>query len=315
MSFVSVILPCYNGERWIKETIESVLAQTYVNFELLIIDDGSTDSSKEIIKSFETDKRLHYINQSNRGFSAAINRGIKESHGYVLGFIGQDDLWLPDKLELQIKYLQKHSEIDIVYSNYFCIDSNGEFKGEIKGGDPGCSSREDLIIHLFLENFVGFETVLIKKRCISTCGYFDERMVAFSDHDLWLRVMERFNIGYLDENLVKKRIHELQLSKTRIFFAIKDEFLIIKKATALHPFLKNAVKKKLMSLHYSLGVLFLTTGNRERAKQELLESFKCQPWAVKSIGVCLSPYLYKFMVKTYKKTRIGTYKILKRLES
>ena len=109
---VSVILPCYNGAQWIGQAIESVLAQTYKDFELLVIDDGSTDNSREIVSSYLHDRRVHYIYQENRGFSGAINRGIKESKGDFIGFIGQDDLWLPHKLELQTKYLSKHRDVD-----------------------------------------------------------------------------------------------------------------------------------------------------------------------------------------------------------
>ena len=107
-----MILPCYNGAQWISQAIESVLAQTYKDFELLIIDDGSTDNSKDIISSYLYDKRVRHIYQENRGFSGAVNRGIKESHGDLIGFIGQDDLWLPHKLELQTKYLSKHRDVD-----------------------------------------------------------------------------------------------------------------------------------------------------------------------------------------------------------
>src|SRR5208337_849330 len=101
MKKVSVILPCYNGARWISRAIESVLAQTWGHFELVIIDDGSTDNSKKIILPYLSDERVQYIYQDNRGFSAAINRGVAESRGCLICFIGQDDLWMPNKLELQ----------------------------------------------------------------------------------------------------------------------------------------------------------------------------------------------------------------------
>jgi glycosyltransferase involved in cell wall biosynthesis len=108
MRTVSVVLTCYNGARWISLSIESILAQTYRDFELIIIDDGSTNSSKEMVASHQSDKRVRCIYQNNRGFSAAVNRGIKESNGSLIGFIGQDDPWMPNKLELQVKYLGEH---------------------------------------------------------------------------------------------------------------------------------------------------------------------------------------------------------------
>lgn len=103
---VSVILPCYNGTRWLSRAIESVLSQVYENFELVIVDDGSTDISKEIIASYLSDKRVRYVYQTNRGFSAALNRGIKASSGSLIDFIGQDDLWMPNKLEVIVYSLR-----------------------------------------------------------------------------------------------------------------------------------------------------------------------------------------------------------------
>lgn len=120
-----MILPCYNGARWISQAIENVLAQTYRDFELIIIDDGSTDNSKDIIASYLHDKRVHYIYQQNKGFSAALNRGIKESNGSLIGFIGHDDMWMPNKLEVQAKYFSEHKDVDLIHSNYCSIDSKG----------------------------------------------------------------------------------------------------------------------------------------------------------------------------------------------
>jgi glycosyltransferase involved in cell wall biosynthesis len=209
MPKVSVILPCYNGSRWISNAIDSVLRQTYSDFELLVIDDGSTDSSRIVISPFLGDGRVHYSYEENRGFSAAVNRGIKESSGSLIGFIGQDDLWMPNKLEVQVKYFHEHKKVDLVHSNYCSINSAGR---TIKVRDikkPSFSSRKKLIKYLFINNFIGFETTLVKKRCFDKVGLFDEQMTGFSDHDIWLRIAGSFNIGYLDLSLVKKRQAEI----------------------------------------------------------------------------------------------------------
>jgi glycosyltransferase involved in cell wall biosynthesis len=298
---VSVILPCYNGARWLKASIESVLAQTYHNIELLVIDDGSTDESKKIINFYSFDERLRYIYQKNRGFSAAINTGVRESIGSLLGFIGQDDLWQPDKVEIQVKFFQKFSEIGLVYSNYSCIDSNDFVFRQIKAKFPDFASKEKLIQFLFLNNFMGFETILVKRECFLEVGLFDEAMVAFSDHDMWLRIVEYFNVGYINKSLVKKRVHGSQLSQAGLIFGLRDEFHFVEKAIKRQPLLKKLKKKKLMSLHYSLGILLLNNGDKRGAKQELIESFKCNPLYLKPIGVCLLPKLYTFMTLNLKK--------------
>ena len=209
---VSIILPCFNGARWLNMAIESVLAQTNENFELLVIDDGSTDASRKIVFSYLHDKRIRYVYQSNQGFSAALNRGIKESNGDVIGFIGQDDLWMPNKLEIQIKYLNEHENIDLVYSNYYAINSTGQILWEIRGKSTDFRLRQLLIRSLFLSNFIGFETVFLKRKCFEV-GLFDECMIAFSDHDMWLIIAGHFNIGYLDKRWLRNESMSLNYQK------------------------------------------------------------------------------------------------------
>ena len=193
---VSVVLTCYNGSRWISEAIESVLAQTYEDFELLVVDDGSIDNCKEIVSSYLYDERVRYLYQQNRGFSAALNSGIKASSGCFIGFLGQDDIWLPNKLEFQMKYLNKHKEVALVYSNYYSIDSEDRIMRAIRANMPTFPSKHEVVKRLFLNNFIGFETVLLRRECFDGVGLFDERMVAFSDHDMWLRIAGRFDIAY-----------------------------------------------------------------------------------------------------------------------
>jgi glycosyltransferase involved in cell wall biosynthesis len=300
MPKVSVILPCYNGSLWISDAVKSVLRQTLDDFELVIIDDGSTDNSESIISPFLGDGRVHYIYQENRGFSGAVNRGIKESKGDLIGFIGQDDIWLPNELEVHVKYFDEHKNVDLVHSNYCSIDSEGRI---IKVRDikiPNFSSRKKLIEYLFINNFIGFETALVKKRCFDEVGFFDERMTGFSDHDMWLRIAGKFNMAYIDLPLVKKREHELQLSKARLESVLKDEFLMVKKAIDLYPFLKRVERKKLASLYYALGIALLQKGNTEEAEQKLLEAIRCQPWKLKATAAYVAPTLYALVLNHYQ---------------
>ena len=301
MKNVSVVITCYNGVQWISEAIESILAQTYRDFELVIIDDGSTDNSKEMVALHLSDERVRYVYQRNRGFSAAVNRGIKESSGSLIGFIGQDDLWMPNKLELQVKYLSEHKDVDLVHSNYCSIDSEGRIINLRDIKIPDVSLKKEVVKQLFLNNFIGFETVLVKRQCFDEVGFFDERMVGFSDHDMWLRIAGSFYIGYLDLPLVKKREHEFQLSKVRIEAVLRDELLMVKKAIDHFPFLKRFERKKLTSLYYSLGITLLQKGDHKKAKQELINAIKCQPWKLKAIVVYVTPSLYAFIWDHYRK--------------
>ena len=299
---ISVVLTCYNGARWINKAIESVLAQTYDDFQLVFIDDGSRDNSKEIMTSYLCDERVLYIYQENRGFSAAVNRGIKESSGNLISFIGQDDLWMPNKLELQVKYLSEHKDVDLVHSNYCSIDYEGRI-GKVRDIKvPNFSSKKKMVEQLFLYNFIGFETVLVKRKCFKNVGFFDERMVAFSDHDMWMRVMGSFDIGYLDQPLVKKRQHKLQLSRVRTEAVLKDEFLMVEKTVDLYPFLKRVERKKLASLYYVWGIALLKKGNGKEAKQSFLQAIKYQPWKLKATAAYMAPSLYTFVLDGYRRS-------------
>jgi len=315
MPNVSVVLTCYNGARWIGRAIESVLSQTYEDFELLIVDDGSLDNSKQIVASYLRDERVRYIYQENRGFSAAINNGIEESGGSLVGFIGQDDLWMPNKLKLQIKYLCRHKDVDLVHSNCYSIDSEGRIIEVIEAKVPNTSKKKTIEL-LFLNNFIGFETVLVKRKCFEEVGFFDERMVGFSDHDMWLRIAGSFNVGgYIDLPLVKKRQHEFQLSKVRVEAVLKDEFLIIKKALDRYPFLERVKRKKLVQLYYAWGISFLQKGKNNEAKQKLLKAIRCQPWKLKAIAVYVLPFLYTTVWDHYRKIAPNVRAKLKWLES
>jgi glycosyltransferase involved in cell wall biosynthesis len=314
MKSVSVVLTCYDGARWISKAIESILAQTYKDFELLIIDDGSKDDSKEIASSYLCDNRMRYIYQENRGFSGAVNRGIKESIGSLVGFIGQDDLWMPNKLELQVKYLDEHKDVDLVHSRCYSINSEDKI---IKMNDvkmPNCSSTRSFIEQLFLNNFIGFETVLLKRKCFDKIGFFDERMVGFSDHDMWLRIAGEFNIAYVNSSLVKKREHALQFSKNMIEQGLRDEFLLVNKAIHQYPFLKKVERKKLASLYYALGTVMLQKENDEKAKQNFLKAFKCRPWELKAIMAYIAPALYRSTWDRYQQSESALHRGMRWVE-
>jgi glycosyltransferase involved in cell wall biosynthesis len=299
---VSVILTCYNGAQWLGEAITSILSQTYCDFELVIVNDGSTDRSKEIISSFLYDDRVRYFYQRNKGFSAAINRGIKESTGELIGFIGQDDLWLPRKLELQMLFLNNNKKIDLIHSSYFSINPDGQIINLLHPEMPNFSTKSELIRKLFMGNLFGFETVLVKRKCFIEAGLFDERMAGFSDYDMWLRLAGKYNLGgFIATPLVKKREHKLQISVRRIEDVLKDEFLIAEKAIECYPFLKKLERKKMASLYYALGIVLLQKGDYKKAKQKLTKVIKYQPWNLKAVAIYMAPSLYTFMRDHYIK--------------
>ncbi|MFX1573980.1 MAG: glycosyltransferase family 2 protein [Promethearchaeota archaeon] len=204
---VSVIIPTYNRSSFIKETINSVINQTYQNFEILIIDDGSTDNTKDIVLSFN-DQRIQYIYQEHSGFPAVVrNTGMKIAKGEYIAFLDSDDLWFPQKLEKQIKLFEK-------YPSKLLISTNGIIfpaKPYIKFLD----FKKDKIIslnELLRKNIIINSSVLIKRSIINEIGFLDENSILKSgqDYDYWLRLLKHKenSILVLKDILVKYRDHE-----------------------------------------------------------------------------------------------------------
>lgn len=300
---VSVILACYNGEGWIAEAIESVLNQIYGNIELLIIDDGSSDDSREIVKQYESDKRIRYIFQQNRGFSAANNTGIRHAKGALVAFIGQDDIWLKNKLKEQIRCLKEDQRVGIVHSDLYHINEEGDIVKRRRPHIPDTETRRELIEYLFFHNFICFQTALVRRDCFKNGNLFDERMAAFSDHDLWLRIAGNTDLEFVNKPLVKKRYHKNQLSRLGRAAAIRDEFLMVDKAIKIYPFLNRLKEKKWGNLYYDWGLFLLINDNNEGAKEQFVKAMKCHWWDWRYQVAALIPGIYLSTLKKYIRLR------------
>jgi len=188
MPLVSVIIPAYNAEKTIQQTIESVLKQTLTDFELIAIDDGSQDATLEIVHSIR-DPRIKAFSFSNAGSNPSRNRGLKIAAGEFIAFLDADDLWLPDKLELQLKALQENPQIAVAYSWTDFIDESGQFlyRGMYS------TATGDVYKKLLLGNFLeSGSNPLIRKQALIEVGGFDESLFACQDTDLYLRLAARY---------------------------------------------------------------------------------------------------------------------------
>ena len=209
---VSIIMPTYNRADYLKKSIQSVLDQTFIDFEIIVMNNYSTDNTLEAINSFN-DSRIKVINFKNDGIIAkSRNQGIMQSVGKYVAFLDDDDLWCPDKLELQIKYLLEHPEFDLVYSNALIIDEHGTKKGLLK--DSKDAKTGQVFLDLLYDNFIPVLTVLMKRKIIETSGLFNEApsMRAAEDYEYWLRAALKFNFGYVDKALTLYRIHNESVS-------------------------------------------------------------------------------------------------------
>jgi glycosyltransferase involved in cell wall biosynthesis len=205
---VSVIIPTYNRGWCLREAIDSVLGQEFTDFELIAVDDGSTDDSREILESYGRDVIALY--QENKGVSAARNRGIAESRAHLLAFLDSDDLWLPGKLGRQVEFF--HANPDVL----ICQTEEAWVRNGVRVNPK---RRHQKLSGLIFEPslalcLVSPSAVMVRKTLFDKVGLFDETLPACEDYDLWLRVSSRYPVFLMDEPLIVKRGgHEDQLSK------------------------------------------------------------------------------------------------------
>lgn len=209
MPKVSVIIPTYNYGRYLIEAVESVLNQTYKDFELIVVDDGSTDNTREVLKPYL--HRLRYMYQENQGISAARNRGFQESTGEYIAYLDADDVWLPEKLAKQIPLLDEDPSLGFVCGATHEMDQDGKiFHLRNK---PRRS--EDTFESLFRKNFIPTLTVVIRRSCLETVGGFDTSLPLSQDYDMWLRLAKRYKFVYWNIPLAKYRVHANNISKNQ----------------------------------------------------------------------------------------------------
>jgi len=205
---VSVIIPTYNRAYFLKEAIDSVLAQTYKDYELIVVDDGSEDETAQIVKQYQN--KLRYIFIPHQGVSRARNIGIQEAKGELIAFLDSDDLWLPQKIEMQVTFFTSHPEALVCQTEEIWIRNGLRVNPKKYHLKPS-----GMIFAPSLKRcLISPSAVMMRKRLFDEVGLFDETMPACEDYDLWLRVTAKYPVYLLPQALVIKRGgHPDQLSR------------------------------------------------------------------------------------------------------
>ncbi len=203
---ISVIIPTYNRSKVILRAVKSVLAQSYKASEIIVVDDGSNDNTKELLKDLQD--KIVYIFQKNSGVSSARNRGIKKAKYSWIAFLDSDDEWHKDKLKLQTLFHKQNKNILFSHTDELWIRDDKIIKQKAHHKKP---SGECFLDNL---NFckIAPSTVMINKKVFDEIGYFDENLKVCEDYDLWLRIALRYHVGFIDQKLVTKYSGDDQLS-------------------------------------------------------------------------------------------------------
>ena len=198
---VSVIVNCRNGERYLREALDSVFAQTYGDWEIVFWDNLSTDRSADIARAYG--ERVRYFSGGPLGLHAARNRAVEQARGRYIGFLDTDDVWLPRKLELQVPRFERDPEVALVYSNGELFDDTGGHRLQYRR-----PQREGAIFRHVLAHYgLLLPTVMIRRSAYDACGGFDETMEVAGDADLFLRICRRSKAAYVHAVTARYREH------------------------------------------------------------------------------------------------------------
>jgi len=300
---ISVIIPTYNRAHLIGRAIKSVLNQTYQDFEVIVVDDGSTDNTQEIIKKFqEQDKGVRNIrHEKNNGSAAARNSGIKAAKGEYIAFQDSDDEWLPEKLYKHMMIFKKvEKKIGVVYSGFWKI-RNGK---KLYIPSPHVFQKEGNIHKELLKgNFIGMPASVVRKECFTKIGNFDIKIPHLEDWELWIRISKYYEFKYIPEPLMISYYIQGSVNEKSILEGIRVLDFIIKKH--YEDFNKN---KKLLSKHmYYIGSFLCLNYNFPEGKKYLIEAVKNHPTNIKFLlKVFISFFgqsVFRKIVRIYKKLK------------
>lgn len=268
---ISIIVPVYNGECYLYETLKSVSSQTYQNYELILVNDGSRDSSADIIENFILqDSRCRIIHQANSGVAEARNSGIRASKGDYIALLDQDDTWEPHKLAAQVDYLREHPHASLVHTQIGFVDENSTLLPT-----PSWAWVDDLpgdsLLALYERNRIATFTVLFRRRVIESVGLFREAFAPSDDWDYWLRLALSFNLGFIPDTLGHYRVHStnasrdqqrMQLAEVRVVENFPKEFPEVKSRISI-----LLLRNRRCRIYTETALFFERTRQIEKARE------------------------------------------------
>jgi len=207
MSRVSVLLTCFNHVQFLPACVESIFSQTFQDFEVIAIDDGSKDGTRDWLSSCLHPLELVF-NDSNLGTYASLNVGLRRATGEFVAILNDDDLWAPAKLERQIDLLEKHPQVGLVHTDGWFIDGQGQrMESTPLGFEFPRTETGDVLLDLMYANKIIASAALVRRSCFDELGGFNEAYFGSGDWEMWYRIAEKYEIGFVDEPLTFYRVH------------------------------------------------------------------------------------------------------------
>jgi len=275
---VTVIIPIYNRAYLLGRAIQSVLNQSYQDFEIISVDDGSTDNTEEVVRSFK-DERIKYIqHKENKGAAAARNTGVMAARSEYIAFQDSDDEWLHEKLEKQIKIFEVSSpEVGVVYTDMWKITANKRMCFH----SPNIMPKDKIIYQQALDygvRYIGIQTVLMKKECFDKVGLFDERLPRYIDLELFIRLSKYFYFYHIKEPL-------LNYYDTKNGISSNTMALVTARKTILDKYFEDIKKsKRVLSNHYvGIGASLCSNKELKNGRHYFIKAMKVYPFNITSL--------------------------------
>lgn len=300
---VTVIIPAYNCEPYIQQTIDSVLAQDFSDFELIVVNDGSTDRTAEIAAN--SDPRVRVIEQENSGVCVARNRGIAEAKGRFIALLDHDDFWFPNKLSTQLRIFSEQQDVGVVYGDFIRWDAqaDGRFPAPDIYSERAALPGEDAeysgwIYHqMLLDSWVLTSTALTRAEVFANCGTFDESLPYSEDWELWLRVSRKFKFVKQRRASCLYRVHAVQGSRVPRKF--NYESALLENTVAKYGYCgpdgsqvnKKAFKAALSRAHGRFAYLHLKNGDLNTARRSFWLAWRNQPTSFAATKLLLGSLL------------------------
>ena len=274
MPTVSVIIHTYNNEKFIAETVESVLNQTYKDYEIIVVDDGSEDGTRDALIPYMQKIRYHY--KENGGIASAKNAGISLSETEFVAFLDHDDLWVPDKLQLQMEHFNENPQIGLVYAKYTSFRDGKELRTKPEKGYSGWIFKE-----LLAKSFIQTSTVVVKRECLDAVGPYDETFSLGDEYDMFLRIAQKFQCGFVDKGLTRYRVHDTNASNNDFLFD-NENLGVYKKIynnfTDLDGVEKKILRKRIARYSMKVAEGLYRQGKQEESKKYQMEANNYLPF-------------------------------------
>jgi glycosyltransferase involved in cell wall biosynthesis len=297
---ISVVMSVYNAELYIAQAIESILAQTYDNFEFIIIDDGSQDDSLKLIESYK-DRRIKFKSRANKGMPASLNEAIGLANGKYIARQDADDISLPERLEKQVTFLENNPEIGLLGTNIEVVDENNKKADKKRANVDLLTSPDDLKLAEVFSNQFAHGSVMVKKETLDAAGLYDLKVPISEDYDLWTRISRTTGIANLKEPLYKWRLHtenistshktasKVQEAALNICAREFDHYLEHKgeyKLFSFHPFsMRGGLRAYLLrksSIYRDMAIMHCRYGLRRKAVPIIMLAILHSPWLKKN---------------------------------